>query len=68
MIGEALTWAHTEYAGLVESGLYQINVTIPKLPDGDMPIGSALCGPFISFNETPTFQQTQAGLLINIQN
>jgi uncharacterized protein (TIGR03437 family) len=71
MIGTPLssaTWAATQYAGLVESGLYQINVTIPKLLDGDMPIGSALCGPFADFNETPSFYQTQAGLLITIQN
>ena len=29
------TYAVAIYAGLVETGLYQLNLTVPTLPDGD---------------------------------
>jgi uncharacterized protein (TIGR03437 family) len=38
MVGTPLssaTWAATQYAGVVESGLYQLNVTVPNSADGD---------------------------------
>jgi uncharacterized protein (TIGR03437 family) len=30
--------ASVQYAGLVSPGLYQINVVVPKIPDGDQPL------------------------------
>jgi uncharacterized protein (TIGR03437 family) len=60
--------AFEEYAGLVESGLYQINVTIPSLPDGDTSIAAIVysnlsCGGGLCYDTT----QTQAGVMITIQ-
>ncbi len=57
-----------EYAGLVESGLYQINVTVPDLPDGDTPIGAVVytslpCQPGLCYETT----QTQPNVIITIQ-
>ncbi len=49
--------ANVIYAGLVESGLYQFNVTVPdNLPAGDASITASIGG-----------LQTQTGLLITIQ-
>jgi uncharacterized protein (TIGR03437 family) len=49
--------ANVIYAGLVESGLYQFNLTVPdNLPAGDASITASIGG-----------LQTQAGLLITIQ-
>jgi uncharacterized protein (TIGR03437 family) len=37
--------ANVEFAGLVESGLYQFNVTVPStLPSGDAPVVAAIGG------------------------
>jgi len=60
--------AEEEYAGLVESGLYQINVTVPNLPDGDTPIvamvyTSLSCQPGLCYETT----QTETGVSITIQ-
>lgn len=60
------TWALTQYAGLVESGLYQINVTVPDLADGDVPVAAALGGT-IQIGGFSVFWQTQEGLLITVQ-
>ena len=43
-------------AALVGSGLYQINLTIPSLPDGDATVSAQVGG-----------VQTQAGALITVQ-
>jgi protocatechuate 3,4-dioxygenase beta subunit len=34
----------TEFAGLTGPGLYQFNVTIPELPDGDYPVTAEIAG------------------------
>jgi uncharacterized protein (TIGR03437 family) len=44
------------YAGLVEAGLYQFNVTVPNVPDGDAAVVAQIGG-----------VQTQTGVLITIQ-
>ena len=44
------------FAGLVESGLYQFNVTVPSLPNGDAPIVATING-----------VQTQSGVSLTIQ-
>ena len=36
--------ANVLFAGLVGVGLYQFNVTIPDLPDGDHPVAAAVGG------------------------
>jgi uncharacterized protein (TIGR03437 family) len=41
-IGGAI--APVTYAGLVESGTYQINVTVPSLPNGDAPVVASIGG------------------------
>jgi uncharacterized protein (TIGR03437 family) len=46
-----------QYAGIVAAGLYQFNVTIPALPDGEQPIIADIGG-----------VSTQSGLLIAIKN
>jgi len=44
------------YAGLVEAGLYQFNVTVPNVPDGDAAVMAQIGG-----------VQTQTGVLITVQ-
>ena len=44
------------YAGLVEAGLYQFNVTVPNVPDGDAAVMAQIGG-----------VQTQTGALITVQ-
>jgi uncharacterized protein (TIGR03437 family) len=48
--------AHVAYAGLVEAGLYQLNVTVPGVPNGDAAVVAQIGG-----------AQTQTGVLIAIQ-
>jgi uncharacterized protein (TIGR03437 family) len=36
--------AIVHFAGLVSSGLYQFNVTIPEVPDGDQPVVAGVAG------------------------
>jgi uncharacterized protein (TIGR03437 family) len=36
--------AAVQYAGLVQSGLYQFNVTVPKLPSGDATVAGTIGG------------------------
>ncbi len=48
--------APVAYAGLVESGLYQLNVKVPSLPNGDAAFVASTAG-----------QSTQAGVSITIQ-
>jgi uncharacterized protein (TIGR03437 family) len=48
--------AHVAYAGLVEAGLYQFNVTVPSVPNGDAAVVAQIGG-----------VQTQTGVLIAIQ-
>jgi uncharacterized protein (TIGR03437 family) len=48
--------ALVSYAGLVEAGLYQFNVTVPGVPDGDAAVVAQIGG-----------VQTQLGTLITIQ-
>ena len=45
------------YAGLVEAGLYQFNVTVPNVPDGDAAVVAQIGG-----------VQTQTGVLITTQH
>jgi uncharacterized protein (TIGR03437 family) len=45
------------YAGLVEAGLYQFNVTVPNVPDGDAALVAQIGG-----------VQTQTGVLITTQH
>ena len=52
--GQAAT---VRYAGIVSPGLYQIDLTVPQLPDGDQPIVATIAG--VSF---------QSGILIPIKN
>ena len=47
--------ATAQFAGLVESGLYQFNVTVPALPNGDAAITATVGG-----------VQTQMGALITV--
>jgi uncharacterized protein (TIGR03437 family) len=44
------------YAGLVGSGLYQFNVTVPNLPNGDAAVAAAIGG-----------VSTQTGVLLTVQ-
>jgi uncharacterized protein (TIGR03437 family) len=48
--------ASVTYAGLVEPGLYQINVTVPSVPDGDSAVLATVGG-----------AQTQTGVLTTVQ-
>jgi uncharacterized protein (TIGR03437 family) len=45
------------YAGLVEAGLYQLNVTVPNIPDGDAAVVAQIGG-----------VQTPTGVLITVQS
>jgi len=36
--------ASVQFAGLAEAGLYQLNVTVPDLPDGNQPIVAQIAG------------------------
>lgn len=36
--------ANVRYAGVVSPGLYQINVTVPEVPDGDQPVAAEISG------------------------
>lgn len=67
-----------EWIGLVEAGLFQMNVTVPNLPTGDYPV-SFWAGDALAFQEMSTgalvcspslcyASPTQAGVLISIQN
>jgi uncharacterized protein (TIGR03437 family) len=47
--------ASVAFAGVVQSGLYQFNVTVPDLPDGDAPLAATVGG-----------VQTQAGVLLTV--
>ena len=47
---------HVDYAGLVEAGLYQFNVTVPNVPGGDAAVVAQIAG-----------VQTQTGVSITIQ-
>ena len=49
--------ATVNYPGLVESGLDQINVTVPSVPTGDATISATVAG-----------GTTQAGMSITVQN
>jgi uncharacterized protein (TIGR03437 family) len=48
--------ANVVYAGLVESGTYQLNVTVPNLPNGDAPVVATIGG-----------VATQTGVSITVQ-
>jgi uncharacterized protein (TIGR03437 family) len=48
--------APVAYAGLVEAGLYQFNVTVPSVPNGDAAVVAQMGG-----------VQTQTGVLITVQ-
>ncbi|HYW41903.1 MAG TPA: hypothetical protein VE959_03535 [Bryobacteraceae bacterium] len=48
--------ASVVFSGLVEAGLYQFNVTVPNLPDGDAPVVATIGG-----------VPTQAGVSLTIQ-
>ena len=48
--------ANVQFAGLVESGLYQFNVTVPSLPSGDAPVVATIGG-----------VSTQTGVSIMVQ-
>jgi uncharacterized protein (TIGR03437 family) len=42
-------WIHNQpalvgYAGLISPGLYQVNITVPNLPDGDYPVVASVGG------------------------
>jgi uncharacterized protein (TIGR03437 family) len=49
--------ATVSYAGLVGAGLYQINVTVPVLPDGDHAVLAQVSG-----------VSTQTGVLLKIKS
>jgi uncharacterized protein (TIGR03437 family) len=36
--------AAVQYSGLVQSGLYQFNVTVPNLPNGDATVTATIGG------------------------
>jgi uncharacterized protein (TIGR03437 family) len=48
--------ADVQYAGLVEAGLYQLNVTVPQLPNGDAALLATIGG-----------VSTQPGVMITVQ-
>jgi uncharacterized protein (TIGR03437 family) len=48
--------AKVVWAGLVAPGLYQLNVTVPEVPDGDQPVVAEL-GEF----------RTQANVCVTVQ-
>ena len=49
--------ATVAYAGLVESGTYQLNVTVPNLPNGDAPIVATIGGVISQTGVSITVQQ-----------
>ena len=49
--------ATVQYAGIVAPGVYQINLVVPQLPDGDQPIVASIAG-----------VDSQSGIFISIQN
>jgi uncharacterized protein (TIGR03437 family) len=49
--------ASVQFAGLVESGLYQFNVTVPALTNGDAPVLATIGG-----------IATQSGVLLTVQH
>ncbi len=49
--------AQVSFAGLVSAGLYQLNVTVPNLPEGDQPL-------LVKVNGAPS----QPGVLVSISN
>jgi uncharacterized protein (TIGR03437 family) len=49
--------APVAYAGLTAAGLYQLNVTVPNLPDGDSPVLARVGG-----------VQSQVGVLLTVQH
>ncbi len=36
--------AAVSFAGLLEAGLYQFNLLVPQLPDGDQPVAAQING------------------------
>ena len=48
--------ATVKYAGLVGSGLVQLNVEIPKLADGDQPVTGSIGGVTLRGNTLVTVQ------------
>lgn len=65
------TYAVAIYAGLVETGLYQLNLTVPTLPDGDALIVAGIYE-VVTGGPTPSclnvLCQTQTSVWITIQN
>jgi uncharacterized protein (TIGR03437 family) len=49
--------ANVAYAGLVESGTYQLNVTVPNLPNGDAPVVATIGGVTSQTGVSITVQQ-----------
>jgi uncharacterized protein (TIGR03437 family) len=49
--------ATVAYAGLVESGTYQLNVTVPNLPNGDAPVVATIGGVTSQTGVSITVQQ-----------
>jgi uncharacterized protein (TIGR03437 family) len=49
--------ASVAYAGLVESGLYQFNVTVPNLPNGDAAVAATISGVSTQTGVSLTVQQ-----------
>jgi uncharacterized protein (TIGR03437 family) len=49
--------ASVAYAGLVESGLYQFNVTVPNLPNGDAAVVASISGVATQTGVSLTVQQ-----------
>jgi len=49
--------ANVAYAGLVESGTYQLNVTVPNLPNGDAPVIATIGGVTSQTGASITVQQ-----------
>jgi len=52
--------APVTYAGLVESGTYQINVTVPSLPNGDAAVVASIGG-------VSTYAAGQTGVSVTVQ-
>jgi uncharacterized protein (TIGR03437 family) len=49
--------ANVTFAGLVESGTYQLNVTVPNLPNGDAPVVATVGGVATQTGVSVTVQQ-----------
>src|ERR1039458_769710 len=58
------------WIGLVEAGLFQINVLVPNLPTGDYPVWFTIGDPcaFQDNGVTCYVGQSQTGVMITIQN